>query len=501
MDPFWRRLFDPARRHEVAIQAPDTALTYGALQGAVTATASRLAAEGVQPGTRVALLFANTPEHVVAVLAVLWLGAVAVPLDPDAGRRRSRAMLEDVEPVLLLTEPDAALPEKAVPLLRFRLHEGRPRFDGDGWPEKGHCRQPVALAEDAPAFIRYSSGSTGRPKGVILPRRHLVWLARTLARQFGFDLGHRELLLVPMAYSGGWQRVAATLYAGGRIILAPPLLSVGELLETVRHWRISGFFTPPPWVHALLSVSAAELRTQLHNCRTIEIGSAPLDARSLHRLRERLPQVRIYLHYGLTECSRTTLLDVRRHPDKLATVGRPLPGVRVRIVRDGEIRLAGEAGEIQVCGPQMASGYWRRPGQTRRTFHDGWIATGDWGWLDDDGFLVWRGRLDDRINCGGFSFFPAEVEAELGPVPGVQAYLIAGVPDPRGRLGQVPWAFIVAEGEEKAVVRRFLRQARRVLPAHQVPRWVVPVPEITLTPSGKPDRRRTVERYANREAS
>lgn len=106
------------------------------------------------------------------------------------------------------------------------------------------------------------------------------------------------------------------------------------------------------------------------------------------------------------------------------------------------------------------------------------------------------GRRDDRIESAGYSFFPAEVEAELGPVDGAEQYLIAGVPDPRGVLGEIPWAFVVAGEPASFSPGAFRRQARRMLPAYMVPRKVVVIPRLPLTASGKPDRRSAVETYA-----
>ena len=123
------------------------------------------------------------------------------------------------------------------------------------------------------------------------------------------------------------------------------------------------------------------------------------------------------------------------------------------------------------------------------------LATGDYGALDGDGFLTLAGRRDDMITCAGHHFFPADLELEIGAIVGVVHYLCAGVPDPV--LGQVPWAFVVADGAPgPAVILAFLTRARRALPPHMVPRRVVVIPQLPTLPSGKPDRRRTVELYA-----
>lgn len=128
---------------------------------------------------------------------------------------------------------------------------------------------------------------------------------------------------------------------------------------------------------------------------------------------------------------------------------------------------------------------------------NGWLATGDYGIVDDDGFLSYLGREDDMINTGGYSFFPAEVEAELRSLEGVR-FIIAGVPDTQGVLGSVPWAFVVPDHHEAWSPKELLSLARRRLPAHMIPRRVVCIPNLPLTGSGKYDRHRTVDLYASK---
>ncbi len=492
---FLRALIDPERAQWPALQTASTRLDYGRLMALVSALAGRLAAEGIGPGDRVLVVCPNGAEHLVAVLAVLWRGAVAVPLDPGVGEYRLRAVVTESGAAVTLMNHSTLLPEGVSGVLRFEVGDGR-LVSSEGVPPATPQDAPLPVLPETFAFIRYSSGSTGQPKGVVLDHGHVDWMARTLAARFGLDRSHRELVLTPMAYSGAWQRVAATLYAGGCVFVSDGPVSVHGMVEDIARWQITGFFTPPPLIRALLALEGDALTVALRSCRRVEIGSAPLEAETLADWLARTPVGQVWFHYGLTECSRATLLDTRRHPSRLNTVGRPLSGVEVRIVdAAGRSVEAGETGEIQVRGPQQGRGYWQGSALSPLTLADGWIATGDEGLLDEAGFLVWRGRRDERINCGGYSFFPAEVEAALGPVVGVREYLVAGVPDPRGMLGEVPWAFVVPLRDASEAVRAFSRRARRCLPAHQVPRWVVPVAEIPKTASGKPDRRRTVERY------
>jgi acyl-CoA synthetase (AMP-forming)/AMP-acid ligase II len=348
-------------------------------------------------------------------------------------------------------------------------------------------------------MILFSSGSTGRPKGVVLKHRHLVATAENLATVYRLSPEHRELVLPPMVHSDGWQRVAATLFAGGCVVVPNEAPSPATIVELLPRLRISGFFMPPPLLRLVLRLQADVLRAAMRTLRSIEFGSAPLTAAELEHVLAELPDASVFVHYGLTECSRAVILDARARRDKLDTVGAAAPGVDIRVTDpDGRPLAAGEEGEIRLRGRQLTDRYWMLPELTREKLAGGWLRTGDYGRLDADGFLTLLGRRDDLITSAGYHFFPAEVETELGRVAGVTDYVIAGVPDPTGVLEQIPIAFAVPSDPQTWIPAAFIAVARQRLPSHMVPRRVVSVASLPLTPSGKPDRRRAVELYGRR---
>ena len=477
-----------------AVQTDALTLSYADLIERVEDTAKQLRASGVEAGDRVLITLPNSAEHIIGVLAVNLLRAIAVPLDADAGSCRLADVVDQTAPRFCLADANQpALPD--IQTVRLCID---PASKSAICSVEGSAPVLKQMPPDQQiAFIRFTSGSTGHAKGVEITHAQQLWTARTLSEHFGLDSDHRELMLVSMALSGGWQRVAATLYAGGCVVVADKPLSVGDLLDTVVSTRATGFFTPPPLVRMLLSSPADRVREALPACSTIEIGSAAVSADELQALITLLPDTQIYFHYGLTECSRAFILDTASYPDRLATVGRPAPGVEIRIVDDQGCDVsAGGSGQILLRGPQLTSGYWQRPELNRERFFDGWLASGDYGSLDGAGFLTLRGRHDDLINCGGHCYFPDEVENALGTPAGIEQYLITGVPDPRGVLQEIPWAFVVPVDIDGWSPKEFLALARTRLPAHMVPRQVVVISSLPLTPSGKHDRRETVRLYA-----
>lgn len=461
--------------------------------------AAELRARGIATGDTVLIAGETCPELIAALLAVPATGAISVPLALPVASERLAWIVATTQASLCLVAGAVDLPGTLeVPCLSLRLNDAAmevtpPRTAPH---EQGASRAEIRKQPDS--VIRFTSGSTGRPKGVVLSHAAVLAGARTVSQVFSFDRSHRELLLVSMAGSGGWQRVAATLYAGGCVCFGSGPVSLTALLDDFAAFSASAFFSPPPLIRLLLQESPAKLRKALSGCRSIEIGSAPISGTELNALLDLLPWARIFVHYGLTECSRATALDARRNPERLHTSGQPTPGTAVRILDEqGGLRAPGETGEIAVRGPQIAGRYWNDAALTEASFRNGWLATGDYGTIDADGFLAVAGRRDDLINCAGHCFFPAEAERELGPVDGLRDYLIAGVADPRGVLCQVPWLFAVPADAEAWSPAGLLQQARRRLPAHMRPRRVVMVSQLPLTASGKPDRRGTVRQFGN----
>jgi len=477
-----------------AVQVANMVLSYAELTEQVAATAARLCEIGVEPRDRVLIILPNSIEHIIGVLAVIAAGAVAIPVDIDAGSSRLDDIVAQTGPRCCLVDPDRGA-VSGMQTISLHINPNSKAIEC-----VSHGSAPVAAQTDSlqatVAFIRFTSGSTGHAKGVMLTHAQQLWIARALSEYFGLDSDHRELVLVSMALSGGWQRVAATLYAGGRVIIAEKPLSVGDLLDTMVSTGATGFFTPPPLVRMMLASPGDRASRALRACRTIETGSAAITSGELQTLKALVPDARVYFHYGLTECSRAVILDTCSHADHMATVGRPLPGVEIKIVDEKFNALpCNQDGQILLRGPQLTIGYWRQPELNRQRFVDGWLATGDYGLIDEAGFLTLRGRHDDMINCGGHCYFPGEVEHALGTPGDVEQYLVAGVPDPRGVLQDIPWAFVVPCRPDDWSPKNFLARARDRLPAHMVPRQVVTIPALPLTPSGKPDRRETVKLY------
>ncbi|MGH7327238.1 MAG: class I adenylate-forming enzyme family protein, partial [Polyangiaceae bacterium] len=343
--------------HRLAFETDHDKLTYGQLEELVRRAMKLLSAAGVRHGDRVLVHLAPSAEYVVSCLAIAELGAVVVPLPTSIGADRFAYVTSITEARVCVhadgLEPPAGVARLpiAIDFASARIHSASAALD---------AQIPATASGDDDAVILFSSGSTGRPKGVILKHRHLLANVENLSTVFRLDRAHRDLIIAPMAHSDGLQRVLSTLFAGGTVVAPTRPLATNAILEFLPKHAVTGFFMPPPLLRLLWRSAPEAFREGTKTLRSIEFGSAPITTAELERLLVEIPSAGIFLHYGLTECSRAIILDARAHSDKLGTVGRPAPGVEIRICDpNGTDLRTGQEGEIWLRGRQLTQGYWK----------------------------------------------------------------------------------------------------------------------------------------------
>ncbi|MBK7889882.1 MAG: acyl--CoA ligase [Bdellovibrionales bacterium] len=490
-------VFDKINKHGglPALQVDEVSCTYAQLSDMISVFTDYLLKADIKPQDRILIQLPKSAEYVVCFLGILSIGAIAVPIDPNSSSERQSYVAHETSARIFIT--NEAVEFVGCPTMNVQVNLGMAEVIVQ-W--SGALVGPVGsiatLSLEDTAAIIFSSGSTGRPKGVALRHRHLLAVAENLAIAADMKLGHRELILSPMCHTDGWHRVASTLLSTGCVVIFNGLLTIPTFLEFLVKYKVNGFYTPPPFVRYLLMGPAEKIRAASTSLQSVEIGSAAISPQEISELIKLFPGAKFLVHFGLTESSRATILDCKKNPEKLHTVGKAPNGVEVLIADEfGKPVNYGVKGEILLRGSQCTDTYWNRQDLNNIAFRNAWLRTGDYGILDQEGFLTYCGRKDDMINSGGFHFFPAEVEVELGPVPGLKRYLISGLPDTKGILGQIPVIFAVPEDSSTWSVEKFFKLAQRRLPAFKIPKRIIIVPDIVMTSSGKPDRQKTVLKY------
>jgi long-chain acyl-CoA synthetase len=504
------------------------------LDGDSDALAHSFAGLGIRPGERVAMVIPNAPQFVTSLFAAWKLGAISAPQNLMYTDRELEESLRVSEPQTIITltpfyekvkRCQKALGIRRViatnikeyfpPALRllftlFKEKSAGHRItlrDGDLWLSdlkrqgEGKGAFPSQAKPDSECLILMSGGTTGTPKGVVSDHRSLVisgtqiaaWLREPLAD------GDAIMLPLPLFHSYGAAAVLpSTLLAPVPLILVPNPRDIDDVLKTIARDKPSVFCGVPALFNAILaSPRVAAGKVDFRSLKGAFSGAAPLLAETKARF-EQITRGRIIEGYSLTEALLAACVNPYAGPNKIGSVGMPLPDVEVRIVDadDPSKELAsGETGEIVIKAPQIMRRYWNNPEETEailRREPDGSrsLLTGDLGYLDADGYLFITDRKKDLIKTSGYQVWPREIEEVIARHPAVAEVGVAGVPD--RRKGEVVMAWVVPVAG-KALTGDELREFCRDQLAHyKIPARVEIRKDLPKTLVGKVLRRALV---------
>ncbi|WP_136645827.1 AMP-binding protein [Tabrizicola sp. YIM 78059] len=461
-----------ARADRIWIQG---STSYGDLLAETGRMAHALGALGLAKGDRLLVQVEKCPEVLSLYLACLRAGVIFLPVNPGYTVAETQHFLTDAEPALALVEQArvAAVEElgaRAMSLVDFlALAAGQ----GADFPDPPHAPGDLAA-------ILYTSGTTGRSKGVMLSRENLASNAEALVDLWKFTETDVLLHALPVFHTHGlFVATNCALYAGASLVFQRSFQPDAVLADLPKATVMMGV---PTFYSRLL----ADPRLTPELCRGMRLfisGSAPLSPATHAEWRARTGHV-ILERYGMTETNMITSnpYDGER---RAGTVGMPLPGVEVRVTGpDGTVLAPGEAGSIEVRGPNVFGGYWRLPEKTAEEFRPGgWFVTGDLGAFDAEGYLSILGRAKDLVITGGLNVYPAEVEAALDDLPGIAASAVIGVPHPD--FGEAVVACVIPAAGAKldeATIRAVLRDR---LAAFKIPKRVLVLSEFPRNAMGK----------------
>jgi acyl-CoA synthetase (AMP-forming)/AMP-acid ligase II len=477
-----------------ALVARGSTWSYAQLADAMWAVSARLAESGARPGSRIGLLFRNSPQYVAAYYGVLQSGCVAVPLNPHEHAGCLARQMSHCDSQWLIA--DGAHPER--PLLESLSGvESIVVEAGDGASPVGdfirsmggRCAgADIDLDPDSLAAIAYTSGTTGSPKGVMLSHNNLTSNAVAIAGYLALDASDCGVAVLPLQFAYGNSVLHSHLVSGARLLLEESFAYPHAVLRRMADEGATGF-SGVPSTFSLLMARCDVTAYALGRLRYLTQAGGPMPVAEIRRLQERLPHVQIYLMYGQTEATaRLSYLPPERVHDKAGSVGIPIPGVELAVLRtDGGLAVAGEVGEIVARGPNIMLGYLHDPAATSAALRDGWLRTGDSGHFDRDGFLYIDGRAAEMIKVGAFRISPYEIEEVISAIDGVAEVAVTSVPD--AVLGQAIKAVIVPLNGMKPDPIDVKAHCRRHLAAYKVPKLVEFVSALPHTSTGKVQRR------------
>lgn len=482
-----------------AIETPQRSYCWREVEEGAARYASQLRTLGLKAGDRVLVQAEKSPESLLLYLGVLRAGMVYVPLNTAYREAEVAYFAEDAQPALLVCGSAQLEEMRALAARAGVAHVLTLDADGSGSLARAAQQQPthfetVARGEGDLAAILYTSGTTGRSKGAMLSHGNLASNARVLHEYWGWRSDDVLLHMLPIFHVHGLFVAAhGALLAGARMIWLPRL-DVAQAMQYLP--RCTVMMGVPTYYVRLLD----EARFDAVLCRNMRLfvsGSAPLLVETFEAFRQRTGHV-ILERYGMSETVMLTSNPYHaEHGVRIAgTVGRPLPGVSLRVVGgDGAQLPAGSIGHIQVRGPNVFSGYWRMPEKTQEAFTlDGWFDTGDMGcWGAPEGqdgelavpddYVSIVGRSKDLIISGGYNVYPKEVELVMDELPGVLESAVIGVA--HRDLGEAVVAVVVPRAGAALDAAALLALLKLRLAGFKLPKHVAVVSELPRNTMGK----------------
>jgi long-chain acyl-CoA synthetase len=487
-------IIDPHDADAVALVSRGKPTTYGELREQVAHLRGGLAQLGVGPGDRVALLLSNQPQFVDALLAILGLGAIAVPLNPQNPAPAIEHELRDVEAkavfvgstsaVAFAAVHRAALPSVEHVIAVDATIDGAQRYED----VIGHEPAPaVDAAPDDLAVLLFTSGTAGAPRAAMLTHGNLLAnIDQNLAVVDRISSSDVIFGVLPLHHIFGLNVMLLLTLAAGASVVLVMRFDPSTALDTIVERGVTVIpGAPPMWTS--WAAMAATQPAAFSAVRLALTGAAKMPEDATEVLLQKFGLV-LREGYGLTEASPVVTSSAGLEP-RAGSIGKPIPGVTVRIVdEDGDDVPLGDAGELWVKGDNVFKGYWNDPVATARVLHpDGWLRTGDVGVEDDDGYLYLVDRAKDLIIVSGFNVYPAEVEDVLSAYPGVAEVAVVGVAHPH--TGEAVKAYVVMREGSEADEEQLIAFCHDQLARYKCPTKVLFVAELPRGMTGKILRR------------
>lgn len=474
--------------------------TYAEVRGLVSRIAAALAASGVAPGDRVAVLSANDPDAFTCVLGISRAGAVWCPINPRNEAGENRELLDLFGCTALVFQRSFAPLVEAIrhdlpQLTTLVCLDATPDDDisgaltWDAFLARGEGRD-VDLEEPGDlALIVGTGGTTGRPKGVELTCRNIETMTAATLLGYPFEGRPVYLALAPLTHAAGVLCFPVLALGGEIVIMRAP--DIGGFLQHVESHRVTHTFLPPTLIYMVLAHEKLDA-TDLASLQCLWYGAAPMSATKLEEALTRIGPVMAQL-FGQTEAPMMiSTMAPRDHfrddgsvaRERLSSAGRPSPLTRVAIMDgDGALLPPGSTGEIVVRGPLVMRGYHRDPAATAQASLHGWHHTGDIGYLDEEGFLFIVDRAKDMVITGGFNVYSTEVEQALMRHPSVQDCAVIGLPDEK--WGERVTAVVQLRPGESVTTDELKSFAREALGGVKAPKQVEVWPDLPRSKVGK----------------
>ncbi len=493
---FYEMLSSHARSHprRVAVLTEASKLSYGKLLKKVDTLARFLELSNIKRGDRVAIFMQNAKEFVVSLFAITKIGAVAVPVNTFLKSEEVAYILNDCGAKMLMASAEQKEVVESLwgqtPIERVVWEGNYEALDNKniGFDEifeilKSHEHMELPKIDDL-AVIIYTSGTTGNPKGAMLSYRNILHNCKAIGELTSFTHKDRFIVYLPMFHAFTLTvTVIMPIYYGASYVIVRKIMPFSNIIKQILFKRVTMFVGVPDVYNALSRAKLPWYFMWFQKIRYFVSGAAPLSEATIERFTAKFKRAKLLEGYGLSECSPVVSVNPP-WKQKALSVGPAIPGVEIKIADDNMLELpVGEIGEIIVKGDNVMQGYLNRPTATDETIVNGWLLTGDMGYLDEDGFLFIVDRKKDLIISKGINIYPREIEEVINSFEGVGASAVVGMPDEKS--GEVPVAFIEEAEDKKVDVKALRGFLKEKLANFKVPKDIRIIDELPKNATGK----------------
>jgi acyl-CoA synthetase (AMP-forming)/AMP-acid ligase II len=474
----------------------DRRRTWAETQNRVARLAGGIAALGVQPGDRVAILATNSDRYIETVYALLWAGCVVVPANIRWAPAEHAYALQDSSPTLLFVEGDFAEMARRFPSFDAK----RTVFMGDGGPADLISYETL-IADNQPlpdrsgkgdemAFIIYTGGTTGWPKGVMLSHANIVTAFMSFTIECPFDPDTVFLHVAPMFHLAALSSLLSCTAAGATQVVLPNF-DPPVVVKTIASEKVTMSLMVPTMID-FVDRTLQAMPTDVSSLRKLIYGASPISEALLRRAMKSLPNVQFYQGYGQTEMAGgVVVLRPEFHAVEgpnarlLRAAGRVSTGADIRIMDDNMKEVPrGSVGEIVAQGPTVMLGYWRKPEQTEAAIVNDWLRSGDAGYMDEEGFVFLVDRIKDMIVSGGENVFSAEVENALSKHAAILECAVIGVPS--AKWGEAVHGVVRLRDGHSADAEELTRHCGELIADYKKPRsYTFRTEPLPLSAAGK----------------
>ncbi|MFC1474570.1 class I adenylate-forming enzyme family protein [bacterium] len=477
----------------------DITKTYAEMDEIANRMGNALKELGVEHGDNVCLLLTNVPQFIYTFFGLAKIGAVTCPINPALRPDELQYIIDNCDAKVLVVE------EMLIPHVR-QIRDKLPKLnkvvlvgenpEGDelnfnGILESAPPSPPGAEVKDSDlAAIIYTSGTTGKPKGAMLSHGNYIWDAKVMGEQATMNEDDRFMCILPLFHVNGQVvTVLGPLVVGASMVLVQRF-SASNFFTTVDKYKPTAF-SAVPTIYAMLLNTPGTEEFDLSSLRFCICGAAPMPVEVFNKFEEKFKAI-ILEGYGLSEGTCASSVNPLDGTRKVGSIGIPFTGQEMRIAgADGNELPVGERGEIAIKGPNVMQGYYNNPKATADALKDGWLYTGDMGYVDEDGYFFISGRLKEMIIRGGENIYPKEIEEFLYQHDAVAEAAVVGIPDEF--YGEEVKAFIVLKEDKSVGEEEMLEFCKQKMAKYKSPKSIQFIKEMPKTPTGKIQKKKLVE--------